>query len=458
MTLAGELERKLLWSEDQGYEQARRDAVWNGRKPPRRPAGIVLAEDAADVATAVRLAQERGLQVSVRAGGHSTSAAGVREGALLIDVSRLSSIDIEARARTAVVGPGAIGQDLDLTLDPLGLLFPHGHCSTVAVGGFLLGGGLGWNWRAYGPGCGLVRAVDVVTADGEVVRADESQNSDLYWAARGAGPGFFGIVTAFHLEMQPKPAVIKAAAHNYPFAARGELLSWLHEIRHEMSPIVDQALCVTQHVTHSPDGPTMLLGTVAFADSEREADDALALFTNAPLRQKAIWGDDGTTVGSVQHLTGVDDLYPAGLRYAHDNIMSSAAASALVPALDAALTSLPTPRSHINWQNLAGVPELPDMAFSLLGDTLIEVVAVGDDPSQDAQLQSWVTDHARQLEPVAVGSQIGADSMASRGLGPDAYFSADALSRLGPLRDRWDPDRRFVSFLLGETPSDSGAR
>lgn len=134
MTLAGELERKLLWSEDQGYEQARRDAVWNGRKPPRRPAGIVLAEDAADVATAVRLAQERGLQVSVRAGGHSTSAAGVREGALLIDVSRLSSIDIEARARTAVVGPGAIGQDLDLTLDPLGLLFPHGHCSTVAVG------------------------------------------------------------------------------------------------------------------------------------------------------------------------------------------------------------------------------------------------------------------------------------------------------------------------------------
>ncbi|WP_181801198.1 hypothetical protein [Streptomyces shenzhenensis] len=123
-------------------------------------------------------------------------------------------------------------------------------------------------------------------------------------------------------------------------------------------------------------------------------------------------------------------------------------ASVLAPALDAAVTPLPTPRSHVNWMNLAGAPELPDMALSLLGDTLVEVVAVWDDPSQDAQMQAWVTDHTRQLEPVSIGSQIGADCMASRGLGPDAYFSAGALARLKTLRDRWDPDRRFVSFLL----------
>lgn len=450
MPLERKLERKLLWSGDEGYEQARRHAVWNGRKPARRPAGIVLAEDADDVAVAVRLAKERGLQVSVRAGGHSASAAGLREGALLIDVSRLARMDIDPRARTAVVGPGVLGQDLDVTLDPLELIFPHGHCSSVAVGGFLLGGGLGWNWRAYGPGCALIRAVDVVTADGEPVRADESQNSDLYWAARGAGPGFFGVVTAFHLELRPKPSVIKATAHNYPFAARGELLGWLDGIRHEMSPIVDQSLCITQHVTRSPDGPTMLLAAVAFADSEREADEALAPFTNAPLLEKAIWHIAPAAVGGLQDLTGVDDLYPAGLRYSHDNIMSNASASVLAPALDAALTSLPTPRSHINWMNLAGSPDLPDMAFSMLGDLLIEVVTVWDDPSQDAHMQAWVIDHARRLEPMAVGSQIGADAMASRGLGPATYFSADALSRLETIRDRWDPDRRFVSFLLGQ--------
>lgn len=448
MTLEGELEPKLLWPGDERYERARDEAVWNGRKPGRRPAGIVLAEDTADVAAAVRLAKERGLQVSVRAGGHSTSAAGVREGALLVDVSRLRSIHVEVRTRTAAVGPGVLGRDLDVTLDPLGLFFPHGHCSTVAVAGFLLGGGLGWNWRAYGPGCVLVRAVDVVTADGEVVRADESQNSDLYWAARGAGPGFFGVVTAFHLELQPKPAVIMAAVYNYPLAARGELLGRLHEIRHEIPPIVDQSLSVTQHVTNSPDGPTMLLAAVAFADSEREAREALVPFTNAPLREKAIWCIDGARMGSVQDLTSVDDLYPTGLRYAHDNIMSNASASALVPALDAALDSLPTPRSHVNWMNLAGFPELPDMAFSLLGDILIELVTVWDDPSQDTEMRAWVIDHVRRLEPVAMGSQVGADAMAERGVGPGAYFSPGALSRLESLRDRWDPDRRFPSFLL----------
>jgi FAD/FMN-containing dehydrogenase len=450
MTPEARLERKLRWSGGEGYEQARRDAVWNGRKPTRRPAGIVLAQDADDVVAAVALARTRGLPVSVRAGGHSTSAAGVREGALLIDVSGLASLDIDARSRTAIVGPGVLGRDLDVALDPLGLFFPHGHCSTVAVGGFLLGGGLGWNWRAYGPGCTLIQAVDVVTAAGETVRADESQNSDLYWAARGAGPGFFGVVTAVHLKLPPKPAVIRATAHNYPLAASGELLGQLHGIRHEMSPIVDQVLSVTQHVTHSPHGPTMLLGAIAFADSEGEADEALAPLTNAIAREKAIWRSDPTAVGSLLDLTETDRMYPPGLRYAHDNIMSNAPATALVPALDAAFSSLPTPRSHINWMNLAGGPELPDMAFSLLGDVMIEVVAVWDDPSQDTQMQAWVTDHTRALEPMAMGSQMSADAMAARGLGPAPYFSTDALARLDAVRGRWDPDCRFVSFLLDQ--------
>ncbi|MFK0159943.1 FAD-binding oxidoreductase [Streptomyces sp. NPDC090493] len=448
MTLEGRLGRKLLWSGDDGYESARRAAVWNGRKPPRRPAGIVLAEDADDVVTAMLLAGERALQVSVRAGGHSTSAAGVRDGALLVDVSRFTAVNVDVRARTAVVGPGVLGQDIDSVLDPLGLYFPHGHCSSVAMGGFLLGGGLGWNWRAAGPGCALVRAVDVVTADGETVRADETRNSDLYWAVRGAGPGFFGVVTAFHLEILPKPAVIRVAAHNYPLEVAEEILGRLYGIRHETAPIVDQSLFVTQHVTNSPHGPTMLLGTFAFAESEREADEALAPFVNAPLRNKAIWGVDGMPVAGLGDLTMTDDLYPAGLRYAHDNVLSNASADALAPALAPAFATLPTPRSHINWVNLSGFPELPDMAFSLSGDTLIELVTVWDDSEQDARMQSWVTDHARGLEPLAVGGQLSSDSMASRGLAPDAYFTADALSRLNTLRDHWDPAHRFVSFLL----------
>src|SRR5262245_60899349 len=96
---------KLLWPGDAGYDGALRDAVWNGRKPARRPAGIVLARSTEDVVAAVRLAAARDLRVSVRAGGHSWVAAGVREGALLVDVSRLRAIEVDAPARLAVVGP-----------------------------------------------------------------------------------------------------------------------------------------------------------------------------------------------------------------------------------------------------------------------------------------------------------------------------------------------------------------
>src|SRR4051794_33951125 len=131
------LDGKVLWAGDEQYEAARQAVVWNARKPARRPAGIVRAQDAQDVVDAVHLARQRGLQVSVRAGGHSFSAAGVRDGALLIDVGALRDMRIDAAARVAVVGPGRYGHSLNRALVEQGLFFPAGHCETVALGGFL---------------------------------------------------------------------------------------------------------------------------------------------------------------------------------------------------------------------------------------------------------------------------------------------------------------------------------
>ena len=102
---------------------------------------------------------------------------------------------------TASVGPGCAGNELVATLAEQELFFPAGHCVGVAVGGYLLQGGFGWNGRVHGPACSSVEAIDVVTADGELIRADAGQNADLLWAARGSGPGFFGVVTRFHLRV-----------------------------------------------------------------------------------------------------------------------------------------------------------------------------------------------------------------------------------------------------------------
>src|SRR5262249_46404692 len=161
----------------------------------RYPDVVVQAGRVDDVVAAVRLARQRNLKIAIRSGGHSWAATFLRDGGMLLDLSAMRNFTIDAQARSASVEPGLKGTDLNRALPPHDVSFPSGHCMTVGLGGFLLQGGFGWTSRIWGPACASVTAIEVVTADGEVVRADASRNCDLYWAARGAGPGFFGVVT-----------------------------------------------------------------------------------------------------------------------------------------------------------------------------------------------------------------------------------------------------------------------
>jgi len=170
--MPGENEGAVLWRGDDGYEAARRAAVWNGRKPNRFPEVIVRPRTDDEVIAAVRLARTRGLKIGVRSGGHSWAASFLRDGGMLIDLSRMTAFSVDAAARTAAIQPGLKGTDLNRALRKHGLFFPSGHCTSVGLGGFLLQGGFGWNSRQWGPACVSVRAIDVVTADGERVHAD----------------------------------------------------------------------------------------------------------------------------------------------------------------------------------------------------------------------------------------------------------------------------------------------
>ncbi len=138
---------------EDGYEQARLDAVWNARKPDRYRDLIVIAEHENDVVKAVGLAKAEGLRISVRSGGHSWVGNGVRDGGLLIDLSKLQAIDVDVENRVAAVQPAAKGPAINTMLLEHGLFFPTGHAPTVGIGGFILGGGYGWNSRFWGPAC-----------------------------------------------------------------------------------------------------------------------------------------------------------------------------------------------------------------------------------------------------------------------------------------------------------------
>jgi FAD/FMN-containing dehydrogenase len=202
---------------DDGYETARRGTVWHQRVPERYPEVIVRAADADDIVAGLRYARANGHTVSIVSGGHSFAASHLRDGAVLLDVSRLDHANIDAERGLAVAGPGKGGSLLMADLQEQGLFFPGGHCKGVCLGGYLLQGGYGWNSRIYGPACESVIGLDVITADGEQVYCDQDNHPDLYWAARGAGPGFFGVVTSFHLKLYPRPAVCGTSVYLYPF-------------------------------------------------------------------------------------------------------------------------------------------------------------------------------------------------------------------------------------------------
>ena len=190
-----------------GYEAARRATVWNGLVPDRFPDVIVRARDTGDVVAAVRYARANGYQVGIRSGGHSWAASHLRDGGVLLDVSRLDHCTVDTDRMTAVVGPGKKASVFALELDSQGLFFPAGHCEDISFGGYLLQGGYGWNSKILGLACESVLGLQVATADGELIYCDAENHPDLYWAARGSGTGFFGVVTSFTLRIHPRPAV-----------------------------------------------------------------------------------------------------------------------------------------------------------------------------------------------------------------------------------------------------------
>jgi FAD/FMN-containing dehydrogenase len=180
---------------DRAYEQARRARGWNEIEPERYPDLIVQVASEDDVVAAVSFARAQHMKIGIRGGGHNWCAAALQEGGILPDLSRLNQVEIDPEARVATAEPVVTGRYLAKQLAKHGLAFPVGHCPCVPLSGFILSGGLGWNVGEWGISCFSLLSVDVVTADGTLVTASETENTELLWATRGAGPGFFGVAT-----------------------------------------------------------------------------------------------------------------------------------------------------------------------------------------------------------------------------------------------------------------------
>ena len=182
---------------DPGYDEAR--AVFNAMVD-RRPALIARCTDEEDVALALAHARQAGLEVTVRAGGHSVAGLSMNDGGVVIDVRPMAEVTIDAPRRLARCGAGATWSEFDLRAQAFGLATTGGRVSSTGVAGFTLGGGSGWIERRHGLACDNLVSVELVTAAGERARASEDENPELFWALRGGG-GNFGVVTALEFRL-----------------------------------------------------------------------------------------------------------------------------------------------------------------------------------------------------------------------------------------------------------------
>jgi FAD/FMN-containing dehydrogenase len=288
-----------------------------------------------------------------------------------------------------------------------------------------------------------VEAIDLVTADGDVIRASESENADLYWAARGAGPGFFGVVTRFHLRLYRRPKVIGFAAQSFPIARLEEVFRWAHRIGPEVSSAVELQLLMSRHTT-GVRGPGIVVFAPVFADGWREATRAVSFLTGGPLRRKASMRLPLLPTGLAPMYRGVMQHYPDDHRYAVDNMWTGAPIDALLPGLHRIAETLPPAPSHVLWMNWAPPRDRPDMAFSMEDDTYVALYSVWKDARDDAAFASWPVDRMREMNHLATGCQLADENLGQR----PARFVADAnLARLDRIRAARDPEGRFHPWM-----------
>jgi FAD/FMN-containing dehydrogenase len=220
------LRGNICLPQEAGYDEAR--TIWNAMID-RHPGAVVRCRGAADIIAAVRFARKHSLLLAVRGGGHNIAGNAVCEGGLLIDLSQMRSVRVDPGSRTARVEPGATLADFDREAQAFGLATPLGINSTTGVAGLTLGGGFGWLSRRFGLAADNLISADVVTAEGKLVRASETENSDLFWALRGGG-GNFGVVSSFEFRLHSVGPMVLSGLIVHPFARAKELLAGYRQV------------------------------------------------------------------------------------------------------------------------------------------------------------------------------------------------------------------------------------
>lgn len=421
------------------YERVLMSTLFNKRTLTQKPDLMVQPKDIGDVIATVNYARAVGKRISICSGGHSWSANHMRNDSVLIDMHYFNQFEIDREAQTAAAGPATDGSTFLKAAMKQGLFFPVGHCKGVAIGGYLLQGGFGWNSRKLGMACENVIGLDIVTANGELVHANEHENSDLYWAARGSGPGFFGVVVRFYLRLHPKPKYIGAILHLYRMKHLEEVFRWAAEIGPSVPPAVEFQISVTQR-TMSYLWPGLEVFAPIFADSKEELEEAKRFMQVCPIRHNAYFRTPYLPVGMNFMYAGVMTHYPQNHCLSVDNMWTAAPIDALLPHLREIADTMPPAPTHMLWLNWYPPKHRPDMAFSMEENIYIALYSIWKSNRQTANRLNWPTEMMEKMDYLSSGIQLADENLNHR---TAKFMADDNLAKVDTIRSKWDAASLF---------------
>ena len=446
--LARALRGPLLCPGDTGYGERRR--LWNGAID-RHPLAIARCLDAEDVAAAIKFAARERLPMTVRGGGHNVAGLAVRDDALMLDLGAMNRVEVDPQARIARAEGGALWRDVDAATQPHGLATTGGFVSTTGVGGYTLGGGVGWLMRQHGLAVDNLLEAAVVLADGRSVIASERQHPELFWGLRG-GAGGLGVVTRFTYRLHPVGEV-HAGVVFYPVDAARELL---HGFR-QFTPTAPDALTAMLVFTTAPPLPFLP------ADSHGKRVVALAYCWSgdpaqgggvaAPLAERAApLGRHEGVMPYAAWQQAFDPAAPAGDHYYWATSQFDAIEDSLIDALIPLAVEPADPMCEVHVHHLGGqvARVAKDATAFSHRDATFFINVIGHAGAADRfsavrdwtrRLRSAMAPHARaDIQPNFAGEATDVVAHA---------YPAAARAKLEGLRANYDPEGLLAPVRSG---------
>ncbi len=441
------LHGQLICMGDDDYNSARR--VWNGMID-RYPALIVLCASAVDVVTAIEFARDHHLLVAVRSGGHSISGSSSCDGGMVIDLSCMKGIWVNPEKKTAWAQAGlTLGEFVQAT-QAYGLATTTGTVSSTGLAGLTLGGGLGWFMGKYGLTIDNLLSVNLVTADGRMLRASAAEHPDLFWGVRGGG-GNFGIVTAFEFQLHPVGPML-AGKVVYPMEHAREVLRFYREY----TRTAPDELTAYASLFIAPTGLPAIAISLCYCGSLEEGESVIA-----PVRQFGKPLVDQIRLRSyLKMITQADLGAPSGRCYYEKASTLSNLSDEAIEALVEYGTACTSPCSQILIQHVHGAASRVDpfeTAFVLRGDSyVICMVAAWDDSeaSQPHRHMAWTHACWKALEPFA-SSGVYVNFLGQEGEGRVRAAYGVNYERLVALKNTYDP-ANFFALNQNIKPTRSG--